>query len=87
MAGKATPKKQNNRADPISKKGKDAKPVEDKETKPIKEKDPKASHLYTDDNPETTLTGTGFKDAATAINTSKSQRTSSVSFVRGNKQV
>ena len=33
------------------------------------EKDPKASHLYTDDNPETTLHGTGFKDAATARHT------------------
>ena len=32
-------------------------------------KDPKASHLYTDDNPETTLHGTGFKDAATAKHT------------------
>lgn len=63
MAGKAPLKKQNNRADPVSKKGKEAKPV--------KEKDPKASHLYTDDNPETTLTGTGFKDAATATNTSE----------------
>ncbi|CAN8098469.1 unnamed protein product [Discula destructiva] len=61
MAGKAPPKKQDNRADPLSKKGKEAKPV--------KEKDPKASHLYTDDNPETTLAGTGFKDAATATNT------------------
>jgi hypothetical protein len=28
-----------------------------------------ASHLYTDDNPSTTLHGTGFKDSATAINT------------------
>lgn len=35
---------------------------------PIK-KDPKASHLYTDDNPATTLHGTGFKDAATARHT------------------
>lgn len=32
-------------------------------------KDPKASHLYTDDNPSTTLHGTGFKDAATAERT------------------
>lgn len=75
MAGKATPKKQNNRANPISKKGNEAKPVEEKKTKPVKEKDPKASHLYTDDNPETTLTGTGFKDAATATKTSKSPLT------------
>lgn len=29
----------------------------------------KASHLYTDDNPATTLHGTGFKDAATATKT------------------
>ncbi|CCG80787.1 protein of unknown function [Taphrina deformans PYCC 5710] len=29
----------------------------------------KASHLYTDDNPETTLHGTGFKDGATAQRT------------------
>ncbi len=27
------------------------------------------SHLYTDDNPSTTLHGTGFKDAATALHT------------------
>lgn len=32
-------------------------------------KGPKASHLYTDDNPATTLHGTGFKDAATAKHT------------------
>ncbi|TKX25270.1 hypothetical protein C1H76_2503 [Elsinoe australis] len=32
-------------------------------------KDPKASHLYTDDNPATTLHGTGFKDKATALHT------------------
>ena len=31
--------------------------------------DPKASHLYTDDNPNTTLHGTGFKDATTAHQT------------------
>ena len=31
--------------------------------------DPKASHLYTDNNPATTLHGTGFKDAATAEKT------------------
>ena len=34
-----------------------------------KQKESKASHLYTDDNPETTLHGTGFKDAATAHHT------------------
>lgn len=32
-------------------------------------KDPKASHLYTDDNPATTIHGTGFKDKATAEHT------------------
>ncbi|PNS17660.1 PARP-type zinc finger-containing protein [Sphaceloma murrayae] len=32
-------------------------------------KDPRASHLYTDDNPSTTLHGTGFKDRATALHT------------------
>lgn len=66
MAGKAAPKKQDNRANPISKKG--------KEDKPAKEKNPKDSHLYTDDNPETTLQGTGFKDVTTAKNTSKCLR-------------
>lgn len=34
-----------------------------------KSKTGKDSHLYTDDNPTTTLKGTGFKDAATAKNT------------------
>lgn len=64
--GKATHKKQSNRADPISK------AARDKKNDPKPEKDPKTSHLYTDDNPETTLHGTGFKDAATAHKTSKS---------------
>ena len=32
-------------------------------------KDPKASHLYTDDNPATTIHGTGFKDKAAAERT------------------
>lgn len=72
MAGKAAPKKQNNRANPISKKA--------KEDKPIKEKNPKDSHLYTDDNPETTLKGTGFKDVTTAKNTSKCLREYSFFF-------
>ena len=34
-----------------------------------KTKDPKASHLYTDDNPKTTIHGTGFKDKAAAERT------------------
>lgn len=70
---KATSKKQNNRANPLSKKGKEARTEAEAkaENPPQKGKDPKQSHLYTDDNPETTLHGTGFKDAATAENTSK----------------
>lgn len=63
---KQTTKKQNNRADPISKKGKGK-----AKAKGTNEKDPKSSHLYTDDNPETTLQGTGFKDADAANKTSK----------------
>ncbi|KAF4550292.1 Hypothetical protein D9617_18g034830 [Elsinoe fawcettii] len=39
------------------------------EAKRPRTKDPKDSHLYTDDNPETTLHGTGFKDKATALHT------------------
>ncbi|KAK3705398.1 hypothetical protein LTR37_013371 [Vermiconidia calcicola] len=38
-------------------------------TKATKSKDPKASHLYTDDNPSTTIHGTGFKDKAAALRT------------------
>lgn len=37
--------------------------------KAAKVKNSKASHLYTDDNPETTLHGTGFRDKATALHT------------------
>ncbi|KAK5111788.1 hypothetical protein LTR62_004708 [Meristemomyces frigidus] len=36
---------------------------------PPKVKDPKTSHLYTDDNPSTTIHGTGFKDSAAAERT------------------
>lgn len=39
------------------------------EKKSLTSKDPKASHLYTDDNPSTTLPGTGFKDASAAQST------------------
>ena len=47
-----------------------AKQKPDKPNKSTKEpKDPKASHLYTDDNPATTIHGTGFKDSATALHT------------------
>lgn len=70
---KTTSKKQNNRADPISKKAKEAKEKAPKEKTP-KEKGSKekAGHLYTDDNPETALQGGGFKDAAAADKTSRS---------------
>lgn len=72
VMAKATTKKQNNRADPLSKKGKEARTEKEVKTKsPKKEKDSTLSNLYTDDNPETTLQGTGFKDAATANKTSK----------------
>lgn len=54
--------KTHSRVDPTSKKRPD-----NNKTKAAK--DPKASHLYTDDNPSTTLHGTGFKDAATAKRT------------------
>lgn len=37
--------------------------------KATKPKDPKDSHLYTDDNPATTIHGTGFKDKAAAERT------------------
>jgi len=40
-----------------------------KDCKDSKTKDPEASHLYTDDNPSTTIHGTGFKDKATALQT------------------
>ena len=45
-----------------------AKPATKKTTRKDTGKD---SHLYTDDNPSTTLHGTGFKDAETANNTLK----------------
>ena len=38
-------------------------------TKASRPKDPKAYHLYTDDNPATTIHGTGFKDKAAAERT------------------
>lgn len=73
------------RVDPIAKQAKPTKASADTEGakpsrgrgRPKKEtkepaddaKDPKASHLYTDDNPATTLHGTGFRDAATAKHT------------------
>ena len=52
------------RKDPISKPEKPA-------TTSTKKKDGRDSHLYTDDNPKTTIHGTGFKDAAAAERTLK----------------
>ncbi|KAI7481527.1 hypothetical protein KC351_g6327 [Hortaea werneckii] len=43
-------------------------------------KDPKTSHLYTDDNPSTTIHGTGFKDAATAHHTLHLIQTRSLTY-------
>lgn len=60
---KATPKKHNHRADPISKI-----PKQDKQTTEDKAP-PKRSHLYTDETPDTTLHGAGFKDADAARRT------------------
>lgn len=55
---KAAKEKQTQRADPIA-----------KPEKPKKTKNPKDSHLYTDDNPSTTIHGTGFSSAAKARDT------------------
>lgn len=64
------------RKDPIAKSNeesqadvKEAKSSEPSKARATSKSDPKASHLYTDDNPATTLAGTGFKDAETATNT------------------
>ncbi|PSS03433.1 hypothetical protein BD289DRAFT_449529 [Coniella lustricola] len=67
MAKATAKKQQSSRANPVSQRGRPGKkgPVDKKEAS----KDPKASHLYTDDNPETTLQGTGFKDEAAATKT------------------
>lgn len=46
-----------------------AKPELEAVGKSTKARSGKDSHLYTDDNPSTTLHGTGFKDAATAEHT------------------
>lgn len=76
-------KTSSSRKDPLSKPSKqkepesESKPQSSKETsnnddskKRASRKDSgKDSHLYTDDNPSTTLHGTGFKDAATANHT------------------
>lgn len=63
---KKTSKKQNNRVNPISKKAKE--PKKPKETKEDKDQ-PKRSHLYTDETPDTAIQGAGFKDAETANKT------------------
>ena len=55
------------RVSPTKPKGEYAKAIKD--SKDSKTRDPKASHLYTDDNPSTTIHGTGFKDKATALQT------------------
>lgn len=69
MAKAAAKKQQNNRANPASQKGRPGKKGDGDRKENTK--DLTASHLYTDDNPETTLHGTGFKDEAAATKTSR----------------
>lgn len=68
---KAPRKATSQKTEPYSAKaGNKSKATPDPKPKPTtKPKDPKASHLYTDDNPSTTLHGTGFKDASAAHRT------------------
>ncbi|RMY96860.1 hypothetical protein D0864_05026, partial [Hortaea werneckii] len=64
-AAKQTSHTKTSRATPLS----SSKPTPQNKNATPKSKDPKTSHLYTDDNPSTTIHGTGFKDAATAHHT------------------
>ncbi|GAB1732070.1 hypothetical protein NU195Hw_g8925t1 [Hortaea werneckii] len=64
-AAKQTTRTKTSRTNPIS--SSRSTPQESKS--PRQPKDPKNSHLYTDDNPSTTIHGTGFKDATTAHHT------------------
>ncbi|KAI7152051.1 hypothetical protein KC349_g9169 [Hortaea werneckii] len=64
-AAKQTTHTKTSRTTPIP----SSKPTPQNEKPTHKPKDPKTSHLYTDDNPATTIHGTGFKDAATAHHT------------------
>ncbi|KAI7343685.1 hypothetical protein KC320_g9176 [Hortaea werneckii] len=64
-AAKQTSRTKTSRPTPLS----SSKPTPYKGKSPHQPKDPKNSHLYTDDNPSTTIHGTGFKDAATAHHT------------------
>ncbi|RMY67218.1 hypothetical protein D0863_07927 [Hortaea werneckii] len=64
-AAKQTTHSKTSRTNPIP----SSKPTPHKGKPPRQPKDPKNSHLYTDDNPSTTIHGTGFKDAATAHHT------------------
>lgn len=66
-AGKIEPKSKTKNGDPTDdSSSKTSPPKEEKKSRKDTGKD---SHLYTDDNPSTTLHGTGFKDADTANNT------------------
>lgn len=59
-------RKRTTRENPISKPEKPAAPE-----KPSSKKSGRDSHLYTDDNPKTTIHGTGFKDEEAAKRTLK----------------
>ncbi|KAI6857585.1 hypothetical protein KC338_g8047 [Hortaea werneckii] len=63
-AAKQTSRTKTSRSTPLS----SSKPTPQNKTATPR-KDPKNSHLYTDDNPSTTIHGTGFKDATTAHHT------------------
>lgn len=60
-AAKSSTARSKAKTTPISKPSKNASTT--------KSKDPKDSHLYTDDNPATTIHGTGFKDKSAALRT------------------
>ncbi|KAI6964691.1 hypothetical protein KC321_g10527 [Hortaea werneckii] len=63
-AAKQTSRTKTSRTTPLS----SSKPTPQNKTATPRN-DPKNSHLYTDDNPSTTIHGTGFKDATTAHHT------------------
>ncbi|RMY82835.1 hypothetical protein D0862_11883 [Hortaea werneckii] len=64
-AAKQTTHTRTSRTNPLT----TSKPIPTDKNATHQPKDPKKSHLYTDDNPSTTIHGTGFKDAAAAHRT------------------
>ncbi|KAI7204465.1 hypothetical protein KC340_g14738, partial [Hortaea werneckii] len=75
-AAKQTTHTKTSRTSPIP----SSKPTPQDGTPTHQPKDPKTSHLYTDDNPATTIHGTGFKDAAAAHRTLDLIRTRSLTY-------